>query len=148
MKGRISQRIPWSPTGLDEKSRMKIRCITGFLGMVSTCDAPRETHGRRKGTLTAGRQQGPWKRLLPNLCICKPFNCLSSPIALSLSGAIALQFSFCRPQGEACDYAQISEIFLKIFPVQRREKSEAGNQQTGFVFTECSFTLYRGDQSG
>lgn len=51
---------------------------------------------------------------------------------------------FCRPQGKSCDYAQISEIFLKLFPVQWREKSEDGNQQTGLVFAECSFHVQKG----
>lgn len=51
---------------------------------------------------------------------------------------------FCGPQGRSCDYAQISEIFLKLFPVQWREKSDAENQQTGLVFTECLFHVQKG----
>lgn len=34
------------------------------------------------------------------------------------------------------------------FQCKEAGKSEAGNQHTGFVFIECSFGLYRGDQSG
>lgn len=35
-----------------------------------------------------------------------------------LSCAIVLQFWFFKPQDKSCDYTQISEIFLKLFPVQ------------------------------
>lgn len=50
----------------------------------------------------------------PSISICKPFHRLSSSTALSHT----LQFCFCSPQGEACVYAQKSEIFSKLCPVQ------------------------------
>lgn len=109
----------------------------GFLSMVSTCVALWETHGRRKGTLTVRCQQGPWKRLSPALVSANHF------IVCPHLQHFLIHYN----SVSAAPKARLVFMHKKVKFSQSCVQCK-GNQQTGFVFMECSFALYRADQFG